>query len=135
MYSLQGKGRGRRKRNVTKDKVFSIGDSALDAVKPSTANKPQQPAPAEFTQKIEDFEDDTMGSFRPVNTLENDILTPGLIQSDMLPGFDGRTIDDYLDSNYISTLSSQQDFDPDFYFASHCESLESTPVDSLSGMY
>lgn len=132
VYSLQGKGRGRRKRNVTKDKVFSIGDSALDAVKPSTANKPQQPAPAEFTQKIEDFEDDTMGSFRPVNTLENDILTPGLIQSDMLPGFDGRTIDDYLDSNYISTLSSQQDFDPDFYFASHCESLESTPVDSLS---
>lgn len=84
---------------------------------------------------MEDFADDNMGSFMPVNSLENDIPTPGLIQSDMLPGFDGRTMDDYLDSNYISTLPSQQDFDPDFYFASHCESLESTPVDSLSGMY
>ena len=66
-----------------------------------------------------------------LDSLENDFPTSGLMQSDMLPRFDGQSIDDYLDSNYMSTLPGQHDFDPGLYFGSH-ESLDSTPVDSLS---
>ena len=60
-----------------------------------------------------------MSNFMQVANLENDFPTSGLMQSDMLPGFDGQSIDDYLDSNYMSTLPGQQDFDPGFYFVSH----------------
>lgn len=55
------------------------------------------------------------------------------MQSDQLPGFDGQSIDDYLDTNYISTLPVQYEFDTDYYFANHCDPPENTPVDSLSG--
>ena len=68
-----------------------------------------------------------------VDSLENDFPTSGLMQSDMLPGFDGQSIDDYLDSNYMSTLPGQHDFDPGFYFGNNGDSFDSTPVDSLSG--
>ena len=68
-----------------------------------------------------------------IDGLENDFPTSGLMQSDMLPGFDGQSIDDYLDSNYMSTLPGQHDFDPSFYFGNHGESFDGTPVDSLSG--
>ena len=83
---------------------------------------------------MDDVADDTMSSFMAADSLENDFPTSGLMQSDMLPGFDGQSIEDYLDSNYMSTLPAQHDFDPDFYFANHCDSLENTPVDSVSGM-
>ena len=68
-----------------------------------------------------------------IDGLDNDFPTSGLMQSDMLPGFDGQSIDDYLDSNYMSTLPGQHDFDNGFYFGSNCESLDGTPLDSLSG--
>ena len=68
-----------------------------------------------------------------VDSLENDFPTSGLMQSDMLPGFDGQTIDDYLDCNYMSSLTGQHDFDTGFCFGSNVGSLDSTPVDSLSG--
>ena len=68
-----------------------------------------------------------------VDSLEKDFPTSGLMQSDMLPGFDGQSIDDYLDSNYMSTLPGQHDFDPGFYFGNNGDSFDSTPVDSLSG--
>lgn len=84
---------------------------------------------------MEDLADDTMSSFLHVESLEDDFPTSGLMQSDMLPGSNGQSIDDYLDSNYISMPPAQHDFDPDYHFSSHCESLESTPVDSLSGVY
>ena len=75
-----------------------------------------------------------MTSFLPVDTLENDFATSGLMQTDLLSGFDGQSIDDYLDSDYMSTLPAQHDFNPDFYFGSHCDPLDSTTVDSISGM-
>ena len=84
---------------------------------------------------MEDVTNDPMNTFLPVESLDNDFPTSGLMQSDMLPGFDGQSIDDYLDSNYMASLPAQLDFDPDFYFGSNCESLQSTPVDSLSGVY
>ena len=67
-----------------------------------------------------------------VDSLENDFPTSGLMQSDMLPGFDGQSIDDYLDSNYMS-MPGQHDFDAGFYFGNNGDSFDSTPVDSLSG--
>lgn len=67
-----------------------------------------------------------------VDSLENDFPTSGLMQSDMLPGFDGQSIDDYLDSNYMS-MPGQNDFDPGFYFGNNGDSFDSTPMDSLSG--
>ena len=137
MYSLQGKGRGRRRRNATEGKDFSLGDSSLDPAKRSTADKPPQrqtPGPGDTAQIVVDLPNDSMTSFPPVDNLANDFPTSGLMQSDMLPGFDGQSIDDYLDGNFMSTIPTQQDFDPDFYFASHCESLDSTPVESLSGL-
>lgn len=76
-----------------------------------------------------------MTSFLPVDDLDNDFPTSGLMQTDMLSGFDGQSIDDYLDSDYISTLPAQHDFDSDFYFGSHYEPLGGTTVDSFSGMY
>ena len=78
--------------------------------------------------------DDPLSGFMAVDGFENDFPTSGLMQSDMLPGFDGQSIDDYLDGNYMSTMPTQQDFDPDFYFGSNCDSFENTPIDSLSGM-
>lgn len=77
--------------------------------------------------------DDSLSSFMAIDGLENDFPTSGLMQSDMLPGFDGQSIDDYLDPNYMSTMPGQLDFDPGFYFGSNCDSLDSTPLDSLSG--
>lgn len=55
------------------------------------------------------------------------------MQSDQLPGFDGQSIDDYLDTNYISTLPVQYEFDTDYFFDSPWDPPENTPVDSLSG--
>lgn len=77
--------------------------------------------------------DDTLSSFMAMDGLETDFPTSGLMQSDMLPGFDGQSIDDYLDSNYMSTMPGPLDFDPGFYFGNNCDSLDSTPLDSLSG--
>ena len=78
---------------------------------------------------------DSLDSFMAMDGLENDFPTSDLMQSDMLSGFDGHSIDDYLDldSNYMSTMPDQLDFDPGFYFGSHCDSLDSTPAESLSG--
>lgn len=76
-----------------------------------------------------------MSSFLPTDSLDDDVPTSGLMQSDMLPGFDGQSIDDYIDTNYISTLPVQHEFDPDYYFAGHCDPPENTPVDSFSGLY
>ncbi len=137
VYSLQGKGRGRRRRNATKGKDLSLGQSPLHPEKRSIANESQQrqnSALGETTQEMQDLADDTMSRLLPVNSLEDD-LTSGLMEHEMLPGFDGQSIDDYLNSTYTSTLPAHNDFDPDHYFASHCEPLESTPVDSLSGVY
>ena len=132
MYSFQGKGRGRRR----EAKNSSLGPSSIDPSKRSKADKsqsPKTPARGKPTEKMENLADDTMSSCLPVDKLEDDVPTSGLMQSDMLPGFNGESIDDYLDSDYFSTLPIQHDFDPEFYFASHCESLESTPTDSISG--
>ena len=76
-----------------------------------------------------------MSNFLPFDSLDKNVPTSGLMQSDLLPGFDGQSIDDYLDTNYISTLPAQHGFDPDYYFANHYNPPENTPVDSLSGMY
>lgn len=76
-----------------------------------------------------------MTSYLPADKWEKGFATSGPIQGHMPLGFDGQIIDDYLGSDYDSTLPAQHDFDPDFYFASHCESLENTPVDYLSGVY
>ncbi|CAD6563516.1 MAG: hypothetical protein ASARMPRED_000005 [Alectoria sarmentosa] len=100
--------------------------------KADKSQSPKTPARGKPTEKMENLADDTMSSCLPVDKLEDDVPTSGLMQSDMLPGFNGESIDDYLDSDYFSTLPIQHDFDPEFYFASHCESLESTPTDSIS---
>lgn len=144
MYSLQGKGRGRRRRNVTEAKDFSLGDTSgpsVDPAKRSTADKaqPQQqrqqtPASAEIIQKMDTTTDDAMSSFLPIdNNMEHDFPTSGLMQSDMLPGFDGQSIDDYLGSNPYSSMTGQHEFDPGFYFPDQSDSFDSTPIDSLSG--
>ena len=87
-----------------------------------------------MTQNFDNMTNDTNTSFLPIDELRNDFPTSGLMQSDLLPGFDGQSIDDYLDSTYMSTLPGQHDFDPNFYFGNNCDSFDSTPIDSLSGM-
>lgn len=136
MYSLQGKGRGRRRRNATEGKDLSPGESSVEPAKRSTPDKaqPQKAPPTVDTiPKLSGSANNSMSNFMQLDNLENDFPTSGLMQSDTLPGFDGQSIDDYLDSNYISALPGQHDFDPGFYFGNHCGSLDSTPVDSLSG--
>ena len=86
-----------------------------------------------MTPKMDTDPNDSMSTFLPVDAMDSDFPTSGLMQSDLLPGFDGQSIDDYLDSNYMSTLPGQ-DFDPGFYFPNHSQSLDSTPIDSLSGI-
>ena len=137
MYSLQGKGRGRRRRNAAEGKDFSLKESSVDPAKRSTADKAQQkqtPPSADMTKQVDNTTSDLNTSFLPIDELTNDFPTSGLMQSDLLPGFDGQSIDDYLDSSYMSTLPGQHDFDPNFYFGNNCESFDSTPIDSLSGM-
>ena len=76
-----------------------------------------------------------MSSFLPFDSLDKNVPTSGLMQSDLLPGFDGQSINDYLDTDYISTLPPQHEFDSNYYFANNYDPPENTPVDFLSGMY
>ena len=136
MYSLQGKGRGRRRRTVAEGKDFGLKESAVDPAKRSTADKAQQqqtPTSVDVAKKVENTTNDPNNGFLPIDELGDDFPTSGLMQSDLLPGFDGQNIDDYLDSSYMSTITGQHDFDPNFYFGSNCESFDATPIDSLSG--
>ena len=75
-----------------------------------------------------------MSRLLPVDNLESD-PTSGLMQRDMQPGSGGQSIDDHLHSTYTSMLPAHDDFGSGYYFASHFEPFESTPVDSLSGVY
>lgn len=114
VYSLQGRGRGRRRHNVTEGKGFSQVDSSQNRAKPSTANKPQKrklPEPSEIEEKKRDLADDSMSSFLPVDGLDNDTPTSGLMQSEMLPGFDAQSIDNCLNTHYFSIIPARYDFD------------------------
>lgn len=135
VYSLQGKGRGRRRRDAAERTALSQADSPQHSAKRSPADKPRKrkvTAPGENKQRMRHVADDTISSLLLVDGLDNDIPTSGLMQSDILPGFDGQSIDDCLDSHYFS---ARHEFDPDFDLAIDYESLGNMPVQSLSGVY